>query len=166
MDIRSWPMNQIMQLPDECFGRRFNVCVAVESDEPTGKGDISEIAFPDVCVIWNVTMWVHNADTTNREMRIGLGDQLPGVMADMDCYEPLIPGFGLQGIEPRYIFTVPGYSLVSLPMRNPLNVQGRRLVIVASGAVENPTLVQIVVEVSSIPTEVPDWLISGQGRSR
>ena len=52
MDIRNWPMNRIMQLPDCCFSRRWPVGVSWLGEAVSVGYDISEAGLPERCVIW------------------------------------------------------------------------------------------------------------------
>ena len=160
MNIRNWPLDRIMQLPDSCFGRRFSVCAHVSTDDSTVAWDISEIAFPETFVLWEVAISQHYFGFTEffDSLRLALGDQLPTAAAMMNALEPLIPGFGAQGPEPRYFMALPDYF--AFHMRNPISAKGRRLVLEATPLPEVNIDVQVVCEVSSMPTEVPDWLCS------
>ncbi|MBA7479580.1 hypothetical protein ES707_15014 [subsurface metagenome] len=166
MNIRNWPMDQIMQLPDCCFGRRFLVIAEVRNALIVEAFDISEVAFPENCVLWNVSMQMSNENILVRSCRLALGDHLPADGDVMDALEPLIYGLGLQGPEPRQIMVRPGTEHVWMPMRQPLRVAGRRLVLGVSAAVGKEVAVRVIVTVSSLPTEVPDWLLSEYRRSR
>ncbi|GAH58066.1 unnamed protein product, partial [marine sediment metagenome] len=94
MDIRNWPMDRIMQLPDECFGRRFLVSCSLAYADAGSTFDISEIALPEACVLWSLNVAWYNEDTATHYIRLALGDQLPATVAMMDALEPLISGLG------------------------------------------------------------------------
>ncbi|MBA7681717.1 hypothetical protein ES703_90057 [subsurface metagenome] len=160
MDIRNWPMNRIMQLPDNCFGRRFPVCVCVFDTDETPRWDISEIALPEKCVIWGFTSWMDEADYHVDSFRLALGDQLPTTVAMMDALEPLFYGLGRQGPEPRYIVAHVNYPPIVYNLRLPVAAAGRRVILEARSNVEQALAFQVVLVVSSIPTEVPDCLLS------
>ncbi len=166
MNIRDWGLGEIMQLPDECFGRRFPVCAGLLTSSAGGAWDISELALPEVCVLWNVVLWCQNDSEAILTVRLALGNQQPTSLVMMTALEALIPGLGVQGLDPRYIMVAPGFSMVSLPVRCPINTRGRRLVLEVISDGTALVYAQVVVEVSSIPTEVPDWLISEYRRSR
>lgn len=161
MDIRNWPIDRIMQLPDSCFGRRFSVCVNVDTTGSAVAWDISEIAFPEMCVLWEVAISANNYNFAPQldNVRIALGDQLPTAAAMMNALEPLTPGLGAQGPEPRNIGAILGSFIFH--MRIPISAQGRRLVLEVTPSAEQDVKVSVVCQVSSIPKEVPDWLRSG-----
>lgn len=160
MDIRDWPMDQVMQLPDCCFGRRFVVSVSVRVVHPFVGWDISELALPERCVIWELVGVVGRVNFDVDYIRLALGDQLPTGTVMVDALDPLIPGLGLTGAEPRRIINwYLGYiSLVNLRM--PIATAGRRLVMEVVAVAEKKANIMVVIAVSSIPREVPDCLVS------
>lgn len=160
MDIRNWSMNQIMQLPDECFGRRWPVFLHMDVSVGGTNWDISEASLPDVTIIWEYSSWSDQFDKDCPFFRLALGDVLPATTAEMDALEPLFRGYGLQGPEPRLI-SGPTHSPAHLDrLKMPVAANGRRLVAEARAAPTASNHLDIVVVVSSLPTEVPDCLLS------
>lgn len=160
MDIRSWALHQIMQLPDNCFGRRFLVSCCVAAGAGVAAWDISELAFPERAVIWEFGMT--NVGTTQEldSFRLALGDVLPTSTAIMDALEPVFPGLGLTGLSPRQIYTGWISPMHLSRLRFPIMASGRRLVFEATGLADKTPLVTVMLLVSSIPVEVPDCLFS------
>ncbi len=164
MDIRSWPIDRIMQLPDCCFGRRWPVGVYATGFTANTYYDISEAGLGDRCVFWNLAIHGGGASTTVGNIAISLGDVLPATDAEFDALEPLFSDIGRRGADRRAI-DIGGFGMFNhWPMRYPVMAQGRRLVgrIEITGADVAPT--QAILTVASFPTEVPEWLISGPGR--
>ncbi|MBA7665265.1 hypothetical protein ES703_73335 [subsurface metagenome] len=161
MDIRNWPLGQILQLPDFCFGRRWLVSCTTYSVAGEPFWDIAEIAFPENIVLWEWGFWTYALTTAADRWRLALGDQLPTTVAMMDALEPFIPGFGEQGMSPRSIRFPYNTSGNFVRLRQPIHTGGRRLVLEcdANGTLHAGMMVGVVV--SSIPTEVPDCLLSG-----
>lgn len=166
MDIRQWGLDQIMQLPDECFGRRFMVSCNLDVGAAMRKWDISEVAFPNMCVIWELYIAAMDGVTLGGTLRIALGDQLPVAVAMFDALDPLFMGLGMQGPEPRGLFLPPRALLHLDKLRMPVAAQGRRMVVEGLTADSMIIKLLVAVVVSSVPTEVPDWLISENLRSR
>ncbi len=165
MNIADWGIGRIMQLPDFCFGRRWLVSCSRKGADPGAGWDISEIAFPERIVLWEVCVYASGALGVTDTIRLALGDQLPTAAAMMDVLEPFLPGWGLQGAEPRVIL-VPNYEFISVTrLRQFIITAGRRLVMETSADIAVTEAVAVLAVVSSIPKEVPDWLISGPGRS-
>lgn len=165
MNIRNWPIGQIMQLPDCCFGRRFLIsCFAFVAEQGLAW-DISEVAFPERAVIWSMTYYSVVRGAIALQTRLALGDQLPTTAAMMTALDPLFMGLGAQGADPRVI-SMPYYGVVICTnMRHLVEARGRRLVLEVNSTVSGVDDTQVILSVSSIPTEVPDWLNSGHLRS-
>ena len=163
MDIRNWSLGQIMELPDHLFGRRFIISCYVAQGAPGSAFDISEIALPEICVIWEVGWFMLLAGGAGDGLRLALGDQLPATAAQFMLLDPLIHGFGIQGPEPRLIS--PRNCLgpvVTNQLRLPVQAAGRRLVL-QGFATTGPAYIQAWVIVSSVPKEIPDWFFGIQG---
>lgn len=160
MDISNWPLGKIMLLPDHAFGRRFIVSAEVRATGDETVWDISEIAFPEVCVLWQLVIRPYQCVSLAGGIRIALGDQLPTSTAMMDALEPLVPGLGIQGAEPRLISVAMMAGWLNIGMRFPIHVGGRRLVLEGSCADQKTTWASVHVLVSSVPKEVPDWMVS------
>lgn len=165
MDVRRWGLNQIMQLPDCCFGRRYLVSCSLNVLSAQRVWDISEVALPDRCVIWELMIRGTTSPENIVDLRIALGDQLPTAVAMFNRLEPMFMGLGRQAAEPRPMVVAGGDLMHWDRLRLPVAAQGRRLVIEAltGELVVGNVLVGIVV--SGLPTEVPDWLCSGNLRS-
>lgn len=165
MDIRNWSLDRIMQLPDSCLSRRFLIscCCAPEAEQTVW--DISELGLPERAVLWEMMLWANTSAVNIESIRIALGDQLPASTEMMDALEPLIYGLGLQGPEPRVMYTSYLGMISFRRLRIPIEAAGRRLVLEVTAPAGQTPIVLVGIVVSTIPTEVPDWLISGSGRS-
>ncbi len=78
MDIRNWPLDRIMQLPDHCFGRRWPITLLTPVVQTVTYYDISEMALPEKCVIWELVFYgygVLGGELTG--WSFALGDVLP-----------------------------------------------------------------------------------------
>ena len=166
MDIRRWGLDQIMELPDHCFGRRFLVSCTLRLAAAKQEWDISEVALPDMCVIWELYIESIGIYSEVMTLRIALGDQLPLNVAMFNALDPLIMGFGAQGPEPRSLYFPVHDRMHINRLRVPVAAQGRRLVIecLTPEAIAGSVFVGIVV--SGVPKEVPDWLYSEHRRGR
>lgn len=160
MNISNWPLGQLMQLPDHCFGRRYMVyCTSRPSGQATGF-DIAEIAFPEVCVIWELLIDCTVSADKRFIFRITLGDQLPTTEAMVLANEPLIMGLGEQGPEPREIHLKGGRVVRWNKLRFPIRTSGRRLVCQFENTDTLSAIGAVSVVCSSVPREIPDCLIS------
>lgn len=166
MNIRDWPMGAIMQLPDCCFGRRFLVTCSIHTALPVAAYDISELALPEKAVVWEFFLRGVGVAEAFAAVRLALGDQLPPSVAAMDALEPLFRGWGLQGPDPR-IINIDARDQIDLRrLRMPLSTAGRRLILELVPGITGIKNAETGIVVSSIPTEVPDCLVSEYLRSQ
>jgi len=166
MNIRDWPLGQIMQLPDCCFGRRFAVCLELAPKATGVFWDIGEVALPEKCVLWELVIDVHCDEAQTGALRLALGDQLPTTTAMMDALDPLIMGLGIQGADPRTIEFRNELEIHLRRLRVPILAAGRRLILEVSRGPVILWVVNVMAVFSSMPTEVPDCLVSEYLRSR
>ena len=162
MNIEKWPLNKIMQLPDWCFGRKYAVAVETYATDNAYAFDISEIALPETTVLWQLSIFPILCSTEVEYIRIGLGQFMPATEVQFMEFEPLINGLGAQGRGPREIHLFQYYAKQIIQLRQPIETKARKLCLVAYAGVDNHCWVRVVIVISSIPREVPDWMFSGQ----
>jgi len=162
MDISSWSIGQIMQLPDCLFGRRFPIACCAYGAQGALAWDIAEIAFPERFVLWNVSFVSNYIDYQSDYIRMAMGDQLPAAAGEMDLLEPLLPGLGADGMEPRQIYIARRPFDGMKGLRNPYQAAGRRFVLEVQPVAEQGARVMVVLIVSSMPREIPDWYFQRQ----
>jgi len=155
MNISDWPLGRIMQLPDEAFGSRFVVSCFGRGVIPTGAYVLSDIALPEVFVLWEFYLSVPLKADVSHGVRVAMSDFLPTTAAQFTNLQALIPGMGLPGPDPKYI-PLNIYQAVELKnIRQPIRAVGRRLCLWVPPAFESDWVSCIIV-VSSIPKEIPD----------
>ena len=160
MDVRGWPLDKIMSLPDHCFGRRFPVSVSCFALAGGGNFNISPTALPEWSVLWELRI-----DSRLRQgaaagvgvhCLLSLMDFAPTSIADMENSEKLLPNYGSWNATH---WALNGYiHLINL--KYPIHTNGRRLggYLLNDGA--QTDYIQVSCVFSSLPTEVPDWLLS------
>lgn len=158
-------MDRIMQLPDCCFGRRWPVSVGVLDATPGTYYDISEAGLPERCVVWSAFYVPNTTSAAHTRVSLALGDHQPVNDAQFDALDALFRDLGFW-VGTRRVMAAHAYTgAYVISFRQQVQISGRRLVgrfEMAAGSVY-PTVAGVVV--SSIPTEVPDWLCSGNLRS-
>ncbi len=162
MDIRDWSLDKIMQLPDCCFGRRWPITLKATGIGPGPVFDISEAGLPEKCVIWELCI-IGLADLNSYgTFGLRLGDVLPTTTAEFEAYEMLFKsGPGSTGALSE--IGVSSMSSVNWNrLRLPILAAGRRLVLGIRAGILLAVATEVTIVVSSIPTEVPDWLCSGR----
>lgn len=158
MDISSWGIAQIMQLPDYCFGRRFLISCTVTGGDAAAAWDISEIALPERCVLWELRAFCDSTAADITSFRLALGDQLPVTTAIMDGLEPLINGLGAQGPGPRAILPSFEGKIQWDRLKQNIEPASRRLILEVTGASGKTPTVTVGIVVSGVPKSIPDMI--------
>lgn len=166
MDVSKWELHKIMQLPRCAFGQIYLISASIYIANNDTAWDISEIAFPKVAVIWQLSILWQYANTTDCKCRLALGTKIPTTIAEMNEYEELINGLGTGPTKPRNIYGFTSNAQEMYPMKKLIEPQGKKLVLEVHAPSDKETRVRAAVAVSSIPREVPDWLLSGPGGYR
>lgn len=160
MDIRNWPLDRIMQLPDHCFGRRWPVIFTKQAAIQATSYFISELALPDTAVLWEIhsTIIIGGEATTSTYLphNLKLGDQLPTADAQVAALDDLLPGLD----ERDAVGGILRDDIHLTRLRLPIAAQGRRVVLRLVNTEEVAIVFQLGLIFSSIPAEVPDWLLS------
>lgn len=166
MNISNWSLNRIMQLPDFCFGRRWPISIWAEPDFTPPRYDIAECALPEKTVIWELHVRGSGQTATFYFVGLRLGDKLPTTEAEFDALELLFPCLDDYEIGRSGVKLQAQSDLHLTQLRYPVLSSGRRFVGKFETSFEYNQQIEVVFVVSSVPTEVPDWLISGPGRYR
>lgn len=161
MNIQNWGMGRIMQLPDFLFGQKYLVSVEILGDSTNFAFDISEIALPEKFVLWQFIIDPYRVTSAIGYIRIAYADVLATTEAEFMTFEPALPGWGLQGPEPREIHLSLQTGTTIINLRKFVTPGGKRLTACGVSIADNQALVRVGIVVSGVPKEVPDWLSSG-----
>lgn len=157
MDISNWGIGQIMMLPDHLFGRRWLLGCSAAADLALWVYDISEMALPEWCVIWEMVFTGCNTVGVSINFSLRLGDQLPASDAEFLAMEMIFPGID-HFVDGRNVFELGAMSNQQFRrIRQPVHSMGRRLVMGARAAVGSPEGGSVQVLISSVPKEIPEW---------
>jgi len=160
MDIRDWPLDKIMQLPDHYFGRRWPVGLQAELGDADPVFDICEASLSEVCVIWDLRFSVYGSLAASVEYSLAIGDQLPANDAQFNALEQVFPCVESRSGR-RSSYEQHRYeTFVFCSLRFPLRVSGRRFVGRFIRIIGGALGAQAIITVSSIPKEIPDCLFS------
>lgn len=145
-----------MQLPEECFGRRFSMLFSDSLGAGASDFFISTLSLPNRAILWEVWFFAHDLLAPGGHgpgiMFLKLGEKLPADMTELDAMDDLLTGShefigGSGSIRPPFHLT---------KLRLPVPAQGRNVVgrfLVAGAAALNFSAGLVF---SSIPNEVPD----------
>jgi len=160
MDISRWGMDQVMMLPDHCFGTRRVLTMCGEGTIAIPAFDISETGLGERTVVWGAGVWNELADTLASFVRFKLGDQLPATLAEFDALDDMFPEMACVAGY-RSILAVRGETAILwLPMRRMFQTSGRRIVAALGAIALSEAIGMCGIEISSVPREVPDCLLS------
>jgi len=160
MDIRNWGLDQIMMLPDHCFGRRWPIFLKTVGAAASPRFAISPQGLPDMCVIWWISVVAAKATIIVGEFELRIGDEVPANWAAFQLQDLLYPRPGIYPGLTESIGTATNVYPFWGKLRYPVHAQGRRIILGVNAGFFVGNDVQACVVVSSIPTEVPDCLLS------
>ncbi len=166
MHINDWPMDKIMQLPDEAFGRRWLVGVSFTLSDANPVFDISEFSLPDVFVLWEVVTVAVGTFSESVHIGLSLGDVVPTSEIEFDALEIILGGIAARDAEKGEIEVLPFCPTNFRSIRQPVTANGRRLVGKAIRDLGAPVGATANLTISSIPNEVPSWLCSEHRKNR
>ncbi len=162
MDISGWPMERIMQLPIEAFGRRWLVGVGAELASADSVFDISEAALPERFIIWEVIAGISGTLNTSADVILALGSKLPTSDAEFDSLELIFSGVvGRTDVRGGFsVFSLTHYLITDLCTF--VVSGGRRLVVRIKRDLGTSGGGTLSILISSIPREIPDWMVGSK----
>ncbi len=164
MDVRNWPMDRIMQLPDRCFGRRWFVGMISGKEDAGADYIVAEPELPTAMVVWGMYLTIRQTAITGWKLSYRLGPDMVYDAASFDALERVFPN--LAHISFLYeIWSNNCDQMIVTGLRNFVEPNGRRLVM-AIATVDGTGYREAAAGllISSIPKEVPDWLLSAKDR--
>lgn len=158
MDVTGWSLEQRMMLPDHCFGNRqligtFNLVIGVGV-----KGwEISAIALPDPCCIWQLQIDSMPAPDAYGVLRFGLAKDVPASPEDMDAADEIFPYYGKPHVGPNqvYLYTRQGMQII-IPARKGM-VTGDKKLVTELHSTTGTNRVDCRLLVSGLPTLISAW---------
>lgn len=166
MDIRNWPAERIMQLPDCVFGRRWFVGMISGKEGAGADFIVSDEPLPDRMVVWGLFITGRQTAMSSWEVTFRLGQDLTYNLATVEVLPRIFPGLA----HPTFvneIWNQNGACTWWPGLRNYVEAQGKRLVMVLTtndGTGYREFSAGLLI--SSVPREIPEWLISGQGKNQ
>ncbi len=161
MDVSRWPIDRILQLPDWCFGRRWWVGEYMGSTQGRAMYRIGEENLPDWFVVWGILISC-NSPACLQAMRLTmrLGTILPTEPTDVNGMDRIFDGISKSKIT--YEFYANPNAVTWINAEKIIHEsRGRRLVLIANGDQTIAYEMTAGMLISSIPREVPDWVVSG-----
>lgn len=165
MDIRSWGYSRIMQLPDCVFGQRWLLISSFRVAAETRAFVINSQPMGEDVVLWGLEVYGRFNASTASGFKIALGERVPATEAAFNEMERLFKG-DLENVVDEGLVLIGTHGNPIWKCRLPLHVSGRHFVMQYYNAhATDAIVVTFAFEISSMPTEVPDWLVSGSGKN-
>jgi len=149
-----------MKLPDWCFGRRFWIgCQGYHATGGVGYG-FAEETYPEQFMLWAVMLSSYSpAMTSAMRVMIRLSTKVFTGMAEVQAAQRLLKGVGRPG--PYFDLYVQSNGVTFFgDIRQYCSFPGHRLAIATNGDAANLYYCDVNVLISSVPKEIPDWLLS------
>lgn len=166
MDISKWSIDDVMKLPDYAFGERWPVSVNIRSGGAGSWFALSPAALPATMVVWELSIFFADGATDPDVVRIFLADVLPASTPAALACEALIPGLGIPEAGPGTIYYAWYGDFVHWSMKKIVRANGRKLGLSYVSAAPGNFRVMVVAVISSVPKELPEWLVSHLAISR
>lgn len=166
MNIMDWPMGRIMQLPDELFGTKWVIGMSGVLAGAASIFDMAEIGLPDKCVIWEINVMSNYASGATFEVELAMGNVLPTTDAEFNGLPLVLPHIiGVSGNRGALLVSYINANMLTR-LRQGVESPGIKLIARFRRIVGTSIGGTVNVVVSSIPREVPDWLVSGTGKNQ
>ena len=161
MDISKWPSHKILELPDWCFGRRWWVGDYLGSTVGRAMYLIGEENLPDKFVVWGILIACRSpACLEALRLTMRLGTTLPITVEDVNGLDRIFKGISVAKITYEFYVNSNDTKWINAG-RIVHESRGRRLVMVANGDQVVAYEMTAGMLISSVPREVPDWLVKG-----
>lgn len=159
MDISSWPLSKIMQLPDSCFGARWWVGDYMGSTTGVVHYTAGEEALPHRFVVWGVLISARSpACLEALRLTIRLAGSKPSSVAGVITMRRLLNSISDENILYEFYVNPNGTTWIG-SNRQLVEPSGGRLAYVSNGDQVIAYEMTVGVLISAVPTEAPDWLV-------
>lgn len=154
-----------MQLPDCCFGPRWPIGVDMRVSGTAIVLQMSDGVFPDKAVIWEVLIDSDSPSVGHFYFLMGYAEDINYSLAEFYNVPPILRGVSRQG-HVNNLFECDTYFKIALRnLKIPVETQNKHLVVLLRNTDLIVVAFRVWITVSSIPTEVPDWMVSEKVRS-
>jgi len=92
MDISNWSIDRIMQLPDWCFGRKWNLITSYNVAKDTTEQWLVKQSLPERIVLWEFGQVNAIGEYHGAYIIPALGDHDPANKAEFDAFERIFKG--------------------------------------------------------------------------
>lgn len=163
MDIRDWPIDKIMQLPDCAFGQRWWVgTYCGDSNGRAGYFTVDE-NLPDKFVVWGIVFCCRAVASVNpMRVTVRLGTHLIANAADALSMDRIFKGISSKNIV--YEFYLSQWDLTWLDCKRIIvDSAGRKIQLMTNGDQVTAYEMTVAVLISSVPRDIPYWIGKNYG---
>lgn len=159
MDISNWNVNQIMQLPDWCFGGRWWVGEYVGAVGGVVEYRGGEELLPQRFVLWGILVSARSPNCLEAlRLTIRLGGSAVASVAAAKALDLVLSGISKADILYELYVNPNGVTWIGCE-RQLVQPNGRKLSLVANGDQAITYEMTVGILISGVPNEVPDWLV-------
>lgn len=159
MNIKGWSANQVLQLPDWCFGGRWWVgeYMGSTSGEIYYRG--GEEILPDKFVLWGIMISARSPCCLEAlRLTIRLAGSAVASVAAAKALERLLKGISIATIMYELYVNPNGVTWIGCE-RQLVEPTSKKLMLVSSGDQTIAYEMTVGILISAVPAEVPDWLV-------
>lgn len=151
-------VRDVAVLPDWVFGERR--LLGLEVNVPvSGIGvALSGVGMPDPMIIWQVQAWQSYGASGGSYLRFALVRGAPASEAAVMGQDAVLPGFGLEGAEPRAIYVDRYMNDWFADCRMVRSTGGLELCLMGVNGGTSPWRFRLSVVYSAVPAAVPEWV--------
>lgn len=158
MDVSQWPVGKLMQLPDWCFGTRWWVGEYMGSTGGLAYYRKGEETLPQKMVVWGVLLSCYSANCIVAiRATIRMGTSTPTSAEEMNLLDRVLKGISISTITYELFVNQNGVTWIDAG-RQLVEANGRSLVLLTNGDQSNAYEMTVGLLISTLPTEIPDWL--------
>lgn len=159
MDIRNWSLNEILQLPDHCFGPRWWVGDFMASATGAIEYKLGGEVLPHRFAVWGVLVSARSpACLEALRLSIRLAGSAASSIATAVQQHRLLDGITHHTHLYELTPNPNGMTWIGCS-RQIVEPSGGRLSLIANGDQVIAYEMTVGVLISAVPTEIPDWLI-------
>lgn len=158
IDIRAWPVDRIMCLPDHVFGQRWVVNSSQVIAGNTTNRWLVQRSLPNRFVLWSLRFGGLTEFPLYLAFKFAMGDQTPADEAAFDGNPRLFPGKLDTAGEEGDLY-VSGIDVREMNMRRMIQGDGLRFVCSCfNPSAAGTARITVSFEISSVPSTIPSCL--------
>lgn len=162
IDITSWGVGKIAQLPDHAFGQKWQVITQHRIAVETTVVWMAKQSIPDKIMLWGITASGFRGPNIQNGYKFAMADQEPADETAFNLGQRIFKG-DLDSDTVEGLISTSTSVEMEIKTRIILEPGGRRFTqYVRNGHATTESNITIQYLISSIPRSIPEWLVSKQ----